>query len=551
MAVRFWLGILPLLAVAPLLLQPTRAASPRFFPDDPLMTDPETQDASNVEPWDLNDQYDFVENTFFKPADRRGVRALNVNTIDEVPDSSWYTNRLGLRPMSTDEIVRGPMQPAAPAGPWTVTGGKSEGISPGLRLRDPEGIPYFVKFDPPDNPEMASGAEVISTRFLHALGYHVPENYLAVLRPEALDIDPDATMLGPDGKPKAITRDDLDRLFAKVAKTPDGGYRIVASKGLSGEDLGPFRYYGTRPDDPNDIFPHEHRRELRGLRVFAAWLNHDDSRSINTRDFRVRRDGRAIVWHHLLDFGSTLGSGSTQAQKPRAGNEYLWEARPTFVTMLTLGFYVRPWLKVEYPDIPAVGRIEADFFQPERWKPEYPNPAFDNVRPDDAFWAARRLAEVSDEAIRAVVETAEFTSPEAADYLTAVLIKRRDKVLARWLNLVLPVIEPALGPTGTLTFRNIALEKGAAAAPADYRIRWGRFDNAADSATFQDDEQLVTAPLTQAPPDVLKADYVVAELRASNPRHPGWSTPMRAYFRRQADGWQTVGIERHQDQQER
>ena len=96
--------------------------------------------------------------------------------------------------------------------------------------------------------------------------------------------------------------------------------------------------------------------------------------------------------------------------------------------MLTLGFYVRPWIKVSYPDIPAVGRFEAAFFQPEKWKPEYPNPAFDNARPDDEFWAARRVLAFSDEAIAAVVKTAEFSDPEATGYVTQVLITRRDKI---------------------------------------------------------------------------------------------------------------------------
>ena len=34
--------------------------------------------------------------------------AMNVNAVDEVPDSSWFTNRRYLRHMSTEQLVRGP-----------------------------------------------------------------------------------------------------------------------------------------------------------------------------------------------------------------------------------------------------------------------------------------------------------------------------------------------------------------------------------------------------------------------------------------------------------
>ena len=54
----------------------------------------------------------------------------------------------------------------------------------------------------------------------------------------------------------------------------------------------------------------------------------------------------------------------------------------------------------------SVGRLEAERFDPLKWKPEYPNPAFENMRPDDAFWAARIVSKFTDEAIRAVVEKA-------------------------------------------------------------------------------------------------------------------------------------------------
>ena len=524
---------------------PSFATAPRFYKDDPLRVDPETQDASGVQEWDLNDQFDFVENTFLDAGDENAIHAVNVNTIDEVPDSSWFTNRLGSQPFSLDDFVRGSLTGDGPAdGPWTIVASKTEGITPGLTIRDSRETIYFLKFDPPKHPEMASGAEVISTRFFHALGYHVPENYLAVLRPDRLQIDPKARVQGPDGKMHPMTPDDVEDLLERAARRPDGGYRVLASKGLAGKPLGPFRYYGMRPDDPNDIFPHEHRRELRGLRVSAAWLNHDDSRAINTGDFLVERNGKKIVWHHLIDFGSTLGSGSTQAQKPRAGNEYLWEARPTYITMLTLGFYVRPWIKVKYAEMPAIGRIEADYFQPDRWKPEYPNPAFDNLRPDDAFWAARRLVGISDETIRRVVATAEYSDAAAAEFLTDVLIKRRNKVVSHWLNGVLPVVDLSLSRDGALTFRNLAVDAGLAAPPAGYRIRWFRFDNATGETAAVGDESTAPQTTATAPRPALEAEYVLCEIRTEHAVHAGWSTRLRAYFRRSADGWTLVGLER-------
>ena len=113
-----------------------QAATPKFFPDDPIAVDPETQDASKVGSQDLSDPYDFLENTFMNPADSADVRAMNVNTLDEVPDSSWWTNRVLHREMSTAEIARGSMPGTGPAdGIWTIVASKNEGITPGLTIR--------------------------------------------------------------------------------------------------------------------------------------------------------------------------------------------------------------------------------------------------------------------------------------------------------------------------------------------------------------------------------------------------------------------------------
>jgi hypothetical protein len=523
------------------------ANGPKFYRDDPIARDPETQDASGVREAEVSELYDFTENSFLGAGEKADKRAMNVNTIDEVPDSSWFTNRIGREPWSIERIVKGPDTTTGPEGRWTIISGKLEGRSPGFTIRDQGGQLYFIKFDPPANPEMASAAEVISTKFFYALGYHVPENYLATITRDNLVIGEGALVDDENGRRRQMDSRDLDALLKRVAGNADGSYRALASKALEGKPVGPYRYYGTRPDDPNDIFPHEHRRELRGLRAFCAWLNHDDSRSINTLDTLVSVGGRTIVRHNLLDFGSTLGSGTLQAQSPRAGNEFLWESRPTFITMLTFGFYVRPWIKIDYPEIPALGRIESAHFSPEDWKPEYPNTAFANARPEDLFWAARILSRVPDESVRVVVETAQYSDPNATEYLTRVLIERKSKVLKSWLNATNPIVTPALSPAGELTFENASHKAGVGPAAQRYTIQWSQFDNAANTHKDVGAEQTITDTRAQAPPALLAGgpEYVAALVRAFQPDHPAWSHPLMIYFRKAGDGWSLVGLERN------
>ena len=159
-----------------------------------------------------------------------------------------------------------------------------------------------------------------------------------------------------------MKRRDLDEVFGARGPACRTAATACSSAGLRrGKPVGNFRYYGTRPDDPNDIVPHEHRRELRGARVFGAWLNHDDSRGINSLDMLETTDGRAWVKHYMFDFGSILGSGTVFAQRHRAGNEYIFEQRPGWLTLGDARRYIRPWMPIDYPDVPrSVGRFEAD-----------------------------------------------------------------------------------------------------------------------------------------------------------------------------------------------
>ena len=401
-----------------------------FLPDDPIWNDPDQMNLPLPKSVGHSEYYDFYNNTFLSPGKQHKGSAQNVNTLGEVPNSSWYTNRHYWFPMDIEALKHGANEGEgiSSVGTWEIIQGKSQGITPGFTVRDKNGNIYLIKFDPPDYPELATGAEMICTKFFHVLGYHVPENYLIRFKPNRLVLSPKATTRDAIGRKKPLTERIVEQMLAKAHQDPEGYHRAIASKFLSGKPIGPFIYYGTRPDDPNDIYPHEIRRELRGLRVFCAWLNHDDSRAINSLDMIVEEDGKKFVRHHLIDFGSTLGSGSVTIQALRAGNEYVIQPESIFGGLFSFGLWIRPWAKIQYPDYPSIGRIESDYFDPVKWKPEYPNPAFQNCDADDAFWAAKQVMNFSDEEIRAIVSTAEYSDPAAEQYLIHTLIKRRNKI---------------------------------------------------------------------------------------------------------------------------
>jgi hypothetical protein len=525
------------------------SATPRFYPDDPLWTDDDRAlDASKVVTIEDTNGYDFVANTFGQPGERRDVRAHNVNSVDEVPDSSWFTNRIGRHDMPVEEVVKGPDRvEAVSLENWVVSGGKPTGLQPGFRMADPQGQIFQIEVDPPSNPELASAAEIIGTAFYHAIGYNVVDVYLAEIDRASLKISEKATLRDPlNGKRRRLQKHDLDIVFDRAARLENGRYRVLVSRFAPGKPVGNFRYYSTRPDDPNDIVPHEHRRELRGARVFAAWLNHDDSRGINSLDMLEGANGRAWVKHYMFDFGSILGSGTVFAQRHRSSNEYIFEQRPGWLTLLSFGFYVRPWMLIDYPDdLPSVGRFEGHAFDPLKWKGEYPNPAFENMRPDDAFWAARIVARFTDEMIGRIVAKARYSDSRATTYVTQTLIARRDKVLATWLNQVCPVVDLGLGADGVLTLTNAAVTARAATAAESYQLQWFGFDNATNTRTLVGEVQQVSSPSGRAPAELLASgDYVGVAITARHLQHPGWARPAVFFFRRNGSTWSLVGVER-------
>lgn len=396
-------------------------------------------------------------------------QADNVNALDEPPNSSWYTRRHFYHEMSPAELARGPNETGGPdySGPWTVTSGKLEGAAPGFVIRDARGDTYLLKFSRPPYEEMAPAAEVISTKILYAAGYNVPENYVTFFDPDNLTIAPDAEVRVQGGKRRPMRPADLEEILSNHPRTEDGTVRALASKYIEGRPVGIWNFRGTRGDDPNDRVRHEHRRELRGLRVISAWLNDTDRRSANT--LATYTDERYLK-HYLIDMGSTLGANGPSPKSPKHGHEYLYDPANITKAFFGLGLYERPWLWIDRDaavKYPSVGYYTTQYFDPETWKPVYPNPAFERMTLRDAYWGAKQVMSFTDEDLQAIVETAELSNPEAEAYLLDVLQKRRDEIGRYYFGRTNPLDRFRFTRRGgevVLAFDDLAVEGDLAAA---------------------------------------------------------------------------------------
>src|SRR5262245_22371700 len=210
-------------AVFAVLASPVMTTSPRFYPDDPIQRDVESQDASGAARSDMGDVYEMVVNLFSNPKYKpSGERAKNINTIDEVPDSGWFTNRIGTTPLTIDEIARGPIMSAPPdPSQWVMIREKISGAHPGITAKNASDATWFLEFDPEYYPEAATGAVVMATKIYWALGYNQVESFISTFDPRRVTIDPHATVRRPNGKRTTFTHDDLEELLEPIARRAD------------------------------------------------------------------------------------------------------------------------------------------------------------------------------------------------------------------------------------------------------------------------------------------------------------------------------------------
>jgi len=396
--------------------------------------------------------------------------AANVNQFDEVPNSSWFTNRNHFRAVPVEEIRNGPGNCRRPLPPWIIKSAKASGVNPGFNIEDAAGERWVIKLDPPGYPQIGSGAEVVASRLLHAAGYHVPHDVAVVFGHDDLVIDPELAA-GKEGA-DPFTQEELDRILDRGGVPPeDGRYFALASLFLPGKPIGHTEMAHRRADDPNDWYSHRRRRELRGLAILSAWLNSWDVKDHQSLEmFEARYDTLGSIRHYLLDFGATLGAAAEGPKRLRTAYEFAFDPGWIGRRWVTLGFIEEPWRSApQETGIPSVGNFAAEEFDPDDFRPTLPHLAFQELSAADGYWGAKVVASFSDAQIAAAVEAAAYEDPRASTYITGALVKRRDAIARVWFDRVAP-LDFLQVMDGSLVFNDLEVDLGLA-APRSYEVR--------------------------------------------------------------------------------
>lgn len=341
-----------------------------------------------------------------------------------VADSSFFTNR-AIAALTPDAVRRGPAQPSdAPQPPFVFEGLRSSGRAPGFFAADAKGDQYLFVLDFRDAPELVTGAEVVTSKLLHALGYDVLPAEIYPLNPADVQMDSPRYEDLPDREP--ATLEDVERLLAPRLNAR-GRVRTAALK-LPDESMVVGSFSFKR---------YQQYAALRALRLADGWLHNVDAGELQTL---MTWDGH-LARGYLVDFGSSLGSSVRRAgpKEPQDG----W-GKAALWSLATLGWRDRPYDPDQPVISPAVGRLAARW-DPERWTPETPNIAFDQMTGDDARWMARRISALSSVQLAAAVAAGQYQRPEDADALIAILRGRQAVIRRSYLGEEAPPapMEPA------------------------------------------------------------------------------------------------------------
>ncbi len=343
-------------------------------------------------------------------------KALDVNALDEVVDSSWWSKR------DTNNMLDGYRTIGPPAMPLTTLTDAPVSHRPGARrVRDKNGAFWEVLPDPADRQGLYSTAGVVASRLLFALGYRVPESYPVEL---------------------------AGKRWGLAVAWP------------AGTDLGPTPPSSTRFDDPNDTISRKDRRSLRSLPRALAWLGKSDLDVGDLRDGYIGESPRGYVLHFVTGLAGALGVDALEAHLALMNDDNR-PAESAKVRIITLGLAAPNALGPPKTDGPGLGIFHDDVDVEEAFAPSPPFEPLRFVTPADDLWIGMKLAalpiEIIEEALRATP-----LSQFARDRVTQRLDRRRRAVAAWCLIRGTPLTPASIGTTSDGLLRIALTDNGIA-----------------------------------------------------------------------------------------
>lgn len=422
----------------------------------------------------------YIRRELVRPLDpRRAPAALDVSSFDEVPRSSWFVPRDAATPLA------GYFRDGPPEAPFRlVDAAPNSGIVDARVMIDARGLYYELLPELPGQEGMRSGAAVVATRLLYALGYHTSE------------------------------------VHAIRAHT---GTRMAAMRWPVGIDLGPTSRSAARSDDPNDHLPHVDRRTLRALPMFGAWLAMSELSPSALRDVYVGEPGHGHVQHFLVGLDRALGIAD-YVEAVQWASDADREHKTFFFRVFGMGLSPIPSAVRPITLFPSVGLFDENILA----KHERPSPPFeprDRLLPSDEYWAAKRLAALPETVIADAILAAKL-GDHAQNWLFQVLQLRRAKIVARAFDHTTPcevvhVAPPDKAGPARLVLANLAVRYGfMRGEELDYRVVF--VDDQGDTLLSLSQSSQASRPSSGSraivevplPVELSRHDYVVARITA-------------------------------------
>ena len=206
-----------------------------------------------------------------------------------------------------------------------------------------------------------------------------------------------------------------------------------------------------------------------------------------------------------------------------------------------------PWQTVTTSSTHRSASSRVMVFDPRKWRPQTPTTAYMELRDDDPFWVALRVAVLTDELIRAAVHTGQFSHPEAEEEP-----RRRPDRAARTRS-------PSIYPTAADPIVNPRLE----GEPSDLREcggvmrTWPQVRRVSCRAVHLRQRDRRNASRFRRPRAARRprsrrraavptsaGSFIEVDIAADSEAHRTWKQPVAHPSACDGAGWKLVGLER-------